>query len=347
MNHTPRRWLITGGAGFIGSAMIRRLHLNPDNIVLNVDKLNYAANLNNLAGIERGQRYQFEQIDLCHFYAIQTAVTAFRPHIVMHFAAESHVDLSIKQAMPFVQSNIIGTFNLLEACRHYHATLSADEQRLFRFHHISTDEVFGDLSTDAPAFCEQSAYRPSSPYSATKASADHLVQAWQRTFGLPTLITHSSNNYGPYQSPDKLIPMTIYNALQGQGIPLYGDGQQIRDWLYVEDHIDALLQVATKAQAGETYTIGGHCEQNNLELVTRICEDLDRLPIPKPNNLHSYQQLIHFTTDRPGHDRRYAVDTRKIKQHFGWRPTTTLNDGLQQTIQWYLAHPNHWSDDAA
>jgi len=330
------KWLITGGAGFIGSAMIRDLHLNSSNVIVNVDKLTYAGSLENLASVQTGTRYRHINADINDFANIRKIVLDFEPDVVMHFAAESHVDKSIDSAQVFVKTNIIGTFNLLEVCRDYLNGLDDVRRKAFRFQHISTDEVYGDLAPDEAAFTEQTPYSPSSPYSASKASSDHLVRAWHRTYGLPVLISNCSNNYGPFQLPDKLIPLTIYNALQGRPLPIYGDGQQIRDWLFVDDHVSALKQVATQGKVGETYNIGGDNQLTNLALVELICLLLDDLSPPAHLDIDNYAQLIEFVADRPGHDRRYAINNQKICQQLGWQPKESFQSGLTNTIQWYL-----------
>lgn len=337
------RILLTGGAGFIGSAMTRYLIQHTPHQIANVDKLTYAGSLNSLSSISTHPRYTFYQHDICDAAALTTIFTQFQPDAVMHLAAESHVDRSIDSAAPFIHTNIVGTYTLLETARHYWQQLSATRQEHFRFHHISTDEVYGDLGYGTDLFTETSSYAPSSPYSASKASADHLVRAWQRTYGLPTLITHSSNNYGPYQFPEKLIPRCLLHALHHLPLPIYGDGQQIRDWLYVDDHARALLYVLEQGRIGETYHIGGHNEKSNLQVVQAICAQLDELQPwihqgqPKP-----HADLITFVADRPGHDLRYAINAHKIKQELGWTPTESFESGLRKTILWYLQRPDWW-----
>lgn len=323
--------MVTGGAGFIGSALIRFLINTTPHKVLNIDKLTYASNLVALATVEDSPRYQFKQMDIADNKIIDV-LNAFQPDMIMHLAAESHVDRSINSAAEFIQTNIFGTFNLLEASRQYFETLSEIKQQQFRFHHISTDEVYGDLASTTDLFTETTPYQPSSPYSASKASSDHLVRAWHRTYGLPTIITNCSNNYGAYQFPEKLIPVIILNALQGKLLPVYGDGKQIRDWLFVDDHVEALYTVVTKGKIGDTYNIGGHNEIQNIEIVKTICNILDELK-PKP---YSYQQLITYVTDRLGHDRRYAIDASKIERELGWQPKHTFATGIHTTVQWYL-----------
>ncbi|MEB3767354.1 dTDP-glucose 4,6-dehydratase [Acinetobacter sp. MD2] len=330
--------LVTGGAGFIGSAVIRHIIQNTQNSVLNVDKLTYAGNLESLSLIEKNPNYQFSHTDICDRAALDQIFTDFQPDLIMHLAAESHVDRSITGSAAFVETNIIGTYQLLEATRHYWNALPENKKTAFRFHHISTDEVYGDLEGTEDLFLETTPYAPSSPYSASKASSDHLVRAWNRTYGLPTIITNCSNNYGPYHFPEKLIPLVILNALAGKALPVYGNGAQIRDWLYVEDHARALYQVVTEAAVGETYNIGGHNEQQNIDVVHAICELLEELAPNKPEGVAQYKDLITYVTDRPGHDLRYAIDATKIKQDLGWVPQETFATGLRKTVQWYLDH---------
>lgn len=328
--------LVTGGAGFIGSALIRYLMAETDHHVLNVDKLTYAGNLESLNSISNNPRYQFLKADICDSSAIATAFEQFQPDYVMHLAAESHVDRSISGPKAFIETNIIGTFELLQAARHYWAALETDKKANFRFHHISTDEVYGDLHGTDDLFTESTPYSPSSPYSASKAASDHLVRAWLRTFNLPTIITHCSNNYGPFHFPEKLIPLTILNALAGKPLPVYGNGQQIRDWLFVEDHARALYKVVSEGEIGETYNIGGHNEKQNIEVVHTICDLLEELAPNKPVGIGEYRDLIQFVQDRPGHDARYAIDASKIQQKLGWVPQETFETGLRKTVQWYL-----------
>jgi dTDP-glucose 4,6-dehydratase len=328
------KFLITGGAGFIGSAVIRHIILNTAHDVLNIDKLTYAGNLESLAEVENHPRYSFKRIDICDAAAVEQAVYAFQPDVVMHLAAESHVDRSIDGPAEFIQTNIVGTYTLLEVMRKYWMQLSVDKKNSFRFHHISTDEVYGDLEGTEDLFTEMTSYAPSSPYSASKASSDHLVRAWHRTYDLPVIVTNCSNNYGPYHFPEKLIPLMILNALEGKALPVYGNGQQIRDWLYVEDHARALYRVASQGQAGETYNIGGHNEKQNIEVVKTICALLDELQ-PRTDQ-RSYSSLITYVTDRPGHDLRYAIDASKIAKELGWKPEETFETGLRKTVQWYL-----------
>lgn len=333
--------LVTGGAGFIGSAVIRHIIKNTQHQVLNVDKLTYAGNLESLSSISNNPRYQFSQTDICDRQEIERLFIQFSPDIVMHLAAESHVDRSISGSDEFIQTNIIGTYTLLEVARQYHQNLSEDKKTNFRFHHISTDEVYGDLEGTDNLFLETTSYAPSSPYSASKASSDHLVRAWHRTYGLPTIITNCSNNYGPYHFPEKLIPLTILNAINGKPLPIYGNGTQIRDWLYVEDHARALFLVATTAKVGETYNIGGHNEQKNIDVVKAICELLEELAPNKPIGVTQYADLITYVKDRPGHDLRYAIDASKIQKDLGWTPKETFATGLRKTVQWYLNN-NEW-----
>lgn len=333
--------LVTGGAGFIGSALIRHIISNTSDSVINVDKLTYAGNLESLTSVEKNGRYAFEQVDICNREELDRVFVQYKPDAVMHLAAESHVDRSITGPAEFIQTNILGTYNLLEATRQYWNQLEIDAQKSFRFHHISTDEVYGDLphpdeyNGELPMFTEDTSYSPSSPYSASKASSDHLVRAWLRTYGLPTIVTNCSNNYGPYHFPEKLIPLVILNALDGKNLPIYGKGDQIRDWLYVEDHARALHKVVTEGVVGETYNIGGHNEKQNIEVVKTICSILDELR-PKETK---YVKQITYVTDRPGHDRRYAIDSSKMKKELNWLPKETFETGLRKTVEWYLDNP--------
>lgn len=334
-----RKVIVTGGAGFIGSAVIRKLIAEYKEVsVLNLDKLTYAGSLESLRSVNDSNRYQFVNADICDSATIQEVMSKFRPDVIMHLAAESHVDRSISSPDAFIDTNIGGTYRLLEAARRHWESLDAEGRDSFRFHHVSTDEVFGDLQANAPAFSETNPYQPSSPYSASKASSDHLVRAWHRTYGLPVVVSNCSNNYGPYQFPEKLIPVVISNALSGKPIPVYGDGQQIRDWLYVEDHAEALLSVATKAPVGETYNIGGNSEVTNLDLVKMLCAIIEELAPVKPNGVARYDHLITFVDDRPGHDTRYAIDSSKIKKELRWGPSEDLSSGLRKTIKWYLSN---------
>ncbi|HAY5018074.1 TPA: dTDP-glucose 4,6-dehydratase [Escherichia coli] len=328
--------LITGGAGFIGSAVIRYIIQNTHHQVLNVDKLTYAGNLESLACVENNELYQFSQTDICDRIALDQLFKNFQPDAVMHLAAESHVDRSITGPAAFVETNIIGTYQLLEAARHYWNGLSEDKKQAFRFHHISTDEVYGDLEGTDELFLETTPYAPSSPYSASKAGSDHLVRAWHRTYGLPVVLTNCSNNYGPYHFPEKLIPLIILNALNGKALPVYGNGHQIRDWLFVEDHARALYKVVTEAAVGETYNIGGHNEQKNIDVVKAICTLLEELAPNKPKGVTRYEDLITYVTDRPGHDLRYAIDASKIQKDLGWVPEESFETGLRKTVEWYL-----------
>ena len=328
------RILLTGGAGFIGSAVVRHIIKNTDDEVLNLDKLTYAGNLESLNEISGNPRYQFQQVDICDADKLADVFTMFKPDVVMHLAAESHVDRSIDGPTAFIQTNIVGTYTLLEAARQYWQGLEESKKTHFRFHHISTDEVYGDLEGTTDLFTETTSYAPSSPYSASKASSDHLVRAWQRTYGLPTIVTNCSNNYGPYHFPEKLIPLVILNALDGKPLPIYGKGDQIRDWLFVEDHARALYKVVTEGVVGETYNIGGHNEKKNLQVVTIICAILDELH-PQAN-MQPYADLITFVQDRPGHDLRYAIDATKIAKELGWVPEETFETGIRKTVLWYL-----------
>ncbi|MGB9189874.1 dTDP-glucose 4,6-dehydratase [Acinetobacter sp.] len=335
------RFLITGGAGFIGSAVIRHIIQNTEHEVLNVDKLTYAGNLESLSSISNYSRYQFSQTDICNRAALDQLFTDFQPDAVMHLAAESHVDRSISGPYAFIETNIIGTYQMLEASRAYWLGLNEKKKATFRFHHISTDEVYGDLEGTTDLFTEKTPYSPSSPYSASKASSDHLVRAWNRTYGLPILVTNCSNNYGPYHFPEKLIPLMILNALQGKALPVYGNGQQIRDWLFVEDHARALYTVVTQGQVGETYNIGGHNEKANIDVVLTICSLLEELAPNKPQGIERYRDLITYVKDRPGHDVRYAIDASKIERELGWTPKESFETGLRKTVEWYLNN-NEW-----
>ncbi len=325
--------LVTGGAGFIGSAVVRHVISNTNDEIVNVDKLTYAGNLQNVEGVSHSERYVFEQIDICDRSGLDRVLAKHQPDAIMHLAAESHVDRSIDGSAAFVETNIVGTYTLLESARQYWQSLSQLKQSTFRFHHISTDEVYGDLDDPGQLFVEDTPYAPSSPYSASKASSDHLVRAWLRTYGLPTLITNCSNNYGPYHFPEKLIPLVIMNALEGRSLPIYGKGDQVRDWLYVEDHARALYKVVTQGQVGETYNIGGHNEKKNIEVVRAICKMLDDLA---PSDFSPYASLIAHVDDRPGHDRRYAIDAGKIQRELEWVPQETFETGLRKTVRWYL-----------
>jgi len=340
--------LITGGAGFIGSAVVRYIIENTSDSVINVDCLTYAGNTESLALIEESDRYQFLQADICDSKAMINVFERYQPDVVMHLAAESHVDRSIDGPADFIQTNIIGTFVLLEAARNYWMKLGSEKKSNFRFHHISTDEVYGDLEGTDELFTEETPYDPSSPYSASKASSDHLVRAWNRTYGLPVIVTNCSNNYGPYHFPEKLIPHVILNALDAKPLPIYGDGSQIRDWLYVEDHACALYKVVTEGVVGETYNIGGHNEKKNIEVVEMLCEILDELKPISDNSAFSkssmvnYNELITFVKDRPGHDVRYAIDASKIEQRLGWVPEESFETGIRKTVKWYLNNESWW-----
>ncbi|WP_133013470.1 dTDP-glucose 4,6-dehydratase [Marinomonas flavescens] len=343
--------LVTGGAGFIGSAVIRHIIQNTQDSVVNLDKLTYAGNLESLVSVVDSDRYAFEQVDICDRAELDRVFAKHQPDAVMHLAAESHVDRSITGPAEFIQTNIVGTYTLLEAAREYWNTLGDDSKSAFRFHHISTDEVYGDLphpdeqegnglDQELPLFTEQTSYAPSSPYSASKASSDHLVRAWLRTYGFPAIVTNCSNNYGPYHFPEKLIPLVILNALEGKPLPIYGKGDQIRDWLYVEDHARALYKVVTEGKVGETYNIGGHNEKQNIEVVQTICHILDAM-VPK---VTSYAEQITYVADRPGHDRRYAIDATKMSAELNWTPEETFETGLCKTVQWYLDN-KEWCDN--
>jgi len=339
--------LITGGAGFIGSAVIRHIIQNSNDTVVNVDKLTYAGNLESLKDIDSSDRYSFEQVDVCNRQELDRVFSEYKPDAVMHLAAESHVDRSIDGPAAFIETNIVGTYTLLESARQYWLTMTAEHKEKFRFHHISTDEVYGDLEGPTDLFTEQTPYAPSSPYSASKASSDHLVRAWLRTYGLPTLITNCSNNYGPYHFPEKLVPLMILNALEGKNLPVYGEGNQIRDWLYVDDHARALYKVVTEGIVGETYNIGGHNEKQNIEVVNTLCDLLEEF-VPENSfakssiNPAGFKSLITYVTDRPGHDVRYAIDASKIEKELGWVPEETFETGMRKTVQWYLVN-SEWA----
>jgi dTDP-glucose 4,6-dehydratase len=334
--------LVTGGAGFIGSAVIRHILKNTEFEVVNVDKLTYAGNLDSLPVADFGKRYNFEQIDICDASAISEIFDRYKPTLVMHLAAESHVDRSIESSEQFILTNILGTYNMLEKARIYFSNLADNDKKQFRFHHVSTDEVFGDLEGTSNLFTETTPYAPSSPYSASKASSDHLVSAWARTYDLPCIVTNCSNNYGPYHFPEKLIPHVILNALMGKPLPVYGNGLQVRDWLYVDDHARALVRVATEAAVGSNYNIGGHNEKSNIEVVETICDLLEEMVPKKPAGVENYRDLIKFVKDRPGHDTRYAIDASKIESELGWVPLESFNSGLRKTVQWYLGNPEWW-----
>lgn len=343
--------LVTGGAGFIGSNLIRFILRHTAHEVINVDALTYAGNLESLTDLETDGRYSFVHADIVDAGAVKSMFESHAPDAVMHLAAESHVDRSIDGPGQFIQTNIIGTYNLLQAAKAHFESLDESKRAAFRFHHISTDEVYGSLTMGDPGFTEQTPYDPHSPYSASKASSDHLVRAWADTFGLPVLITNCSNNYGPYQFPEKLVPVVILNAIHGRNIPVYGTGENVRDWLYVEDHAEALVTVLQSGTPGETYNIGGNNERSNLELVKMICQVLDEILPPASNarlaesanaNIDSYETLITFVTDRPGHDLRYAIDASKIRKELGWEPKEGVEDGFRKTIRWYLENESWW-----
>ena len=347
------KFLITGGAGFIGSAVVRHLLQHTSHSLINLDKLTYAGNLDSLSDVSADARYAFEQVDICDPAELARVFKEHQPDVVMHLAAESHVDRSIDGPGDFIQTNIVGTYNLLEVARAYWSGLEGERKQAFRFHHISTDEVYGDLphpdefADPAQAaehlFTETTSYAPSSPYSASKASSDHLVRAWHRTYGLPIIVTNCSNNYGPFHFPEKLVPHIILNALAGKSLPVYGDGSQIRDWLYVEDHARALVKVATEGVVGETYNIGGHNEKRNIDVVRILCALLEELaPEQKPAGLVKYEDLITFVKDRAGHDVRYAIDASKIERELGWTPEETFETGMRKTVQWYLDNKDWW-----
>ena len=336
--------LVTGGAGFIGSALIRHIIKNTYHSVVNIDKLSYSGNLQSLESIESNKNYIFEQVDICDEKELNRIFKKNKPDIVMHLAAESHVDRSIDGPGDFIKTNIVGTYTLLEQSKNYWQSLEGDKKNNFRFLHVSTDEVYGDLEGTTDFFSEETSYDPSSPYSATKASSDHLVRAWHRTYGLPVLITNCSNNYGPCQFPEKLIPHVILNALEGKNLPIYGDGRQIRDWLYVDDHVLALMSVVLDGNVGETYNIGGSNEIQNIEVVKKICNILDKLISNKLNGIASFSELITYVKDRPGHDVRYAINANKINRDLGWKPEESFESGILKTVQWYLTN-NDWCEN--
>jgi dTDP-glucose 4,6-dehydratase len=337
MNHTI---IVTGGAGFIGSAVIRHLIANTDANVVNVDKLTYAANLSNVAPVANSQRYYFVRADICDRSAMESVFAKYKPSAVMHLAAESHVDRSIDGPMEFVQTNVVGTATLLNVALSFWRSLSTSERQRFRFHHVSTDEVYGSLGPTG-LFTEQTAYQPNSPYSASKAASDHLVRAWYHTFGLPTLTSNCSNNYGPYHFPEKLIPLMILNGLEGAPLPVYGRGENVRDWLFVEDHAQALCTICSRGQVGETYNVGGHNEMRNIEVVEMICDLLDERASPLARG-RKRRDLIEFVTDRPGHDARYAIDASKVERELGWKPVESFQTGLRRTVAWYLENEDWW-----
>jgi dTDP-glucose 4,6-dehydratase len=333
-----KRYLVTGGAGFIGSAVVRHLIRASDHHVLAVDKLTYASNLESLGPAKDDPRYSFARADIVDAEAIRGLFASYRPDVVMHLAAESHVDRSIDGPAAFIQTNVVGTFVLLQQALGYWRKLSSAKAEQFRFHHISTDEVFGSLRAEG-FFDEETAYRPNSPYSASKAGSDHLVRAWHHTYGLPVVISNCSNNYGPYHFPEKLVPLTILNALEGKQLPVYGTGENVRDWLYVEDHVRALLMIAERGRTGQSYNVGGNCEKSNISVVRTICALIDEL---SPGSVGPRERLITFIADRPGHDLRYAIDARKIRQELGWQPRETFETGLRKTVEWYLTNRNWW-----
>lgn len=337
-----KRILVTGGAGFIGSAVVRHIIADTNNSVVVVDKLTYAGNLESLTPVSDSERYAFEQVDICNRTELDRVFAQYQPDYVMHLAAESHVDRSIDGPAAFIETNIVGTYTILEAARQYWNGLDEQRKNAFRFHHISTDEVYGDLHGTDDFFTETTPYAPSSPYSASKASSDHLVRAWLRTYGFPTIVTNCSNNYGPYHFPEKLIPLIILNALAGKPLPVYGNGAQIRDWLYVEDHARALYLVVTEGVIGETYNIGGHNERKNIDVVKTVCTLLEELVPSTPAGVEHYADLITYVTDRPGHDMRYAIDAAKIERELGWRPQETFESGIRKTVEWYLANESWW-----
>ncbi|THA01498.1 dTDP-glucose 4,6-dehydratase [Rodentibacter pneumotropicus] len=335
--------LVTGGAGFIGSAVVRHIINDTQDSVINVDKLTYAGNLESLESVENNPRYAFEQVDICDAKELARVFEQRQPNAVMHLAAESHVDRSIDGPAVFIETNIVGTYTLLEVARAYWNRLSYEKKNTFRFHHISTDEVYGDLEGTDDLFTEATPYAPNSPYSASKASSDHLVRAWLRTYGLPTIVTNCSNNYGPFHYPEKLIPLMILNALEGKLLPVYGNGQQIRDWLFVEDHARALYKVVTEGKVGETYNIGGHNEKSNIEVVSTICTLLEELAPNRPAGVAKYEDLITYVKDRPSHDVRYAIDATKIGHELGWKPEETFESGIRKTVEWYLNNKKWWN----
>jgi dTDP-glucose 4,6-dehydratase len=338
-----KKILVTGGCGFIGSALIRYLITKTSHSVYNIDKLTYAGNLASLHLVKSNARYCFKKIDICDSKKVRKIFSNYKPDIVIHLAAETHVDRSIDNSEKFIRTNILGTYSLLEVSKKYWSKLTGNKKKKFRFHHVTTDEVYGDLNHNAHPFTESTAYAPSSPYSASKASSDHLVRAWYRTYNFPIIITNCSNNYGPYQFPEKLIPLIILNAINGKKLPVYGNGKQVRDWLYVEDHAKALLHVALNGKIGESYNIGGQSEIKNIDVVRTICKILDELKPSSFKNIKKYEKLISHVEDRPGHDKRYAIDISKIKKNLKWKPQETFETGIKKTIIWYLNNIN-WSN---
>lgn len=336
------RLLITGGAGFIGSALVRHLLTASDVELINVDKLAYSGNIEAVAAVQDSPNYHFEKVDILNQEDVRRIFKHYQPTGVIHLAAETHVDRSIDDPAIFIETNVCGTLNLLEAARAYLKTRSNEDRGQFRFHHVSTDEVFGDLE-DGTGFTEMTPYNPSSPYSASKAGADHLVRAWHRTYNFPTVISNCSNNYGPFQFPEKLIPLMILNAIEGRSLPVYGSGAQVRDWLYVDDHVKAIMQIFNNGKTGETYNVGGNSEQKNIDVVRLICRILEKLRPDKPGKIEKYSDLIMYVTDRPGHDKRYAIDSRKIQIELGWKPEETFASGLFNTVRWYLDNKT-WCD---
>jgi dTDP-glucose 4,6-dehydratase len=332
------RILVTGGAGFIGSALIRYLILKLNHEVVCFDKFTYASSIEGLASVLDKELFSLERKDITNTKHVEYVFDKHKPDKLIHLAAETHVDRSIDGPRPFIETNIVGTYNLLEESLKYWNSLDIEMKTKFRFHHVSTDEVFGDLKIDDEPFDEKTPYNPSSPYSSSKASSDHLVRAWNRTYGLPIVLSNCSNNYGPFQHPEKLIPLVLSKAIAGEQIPIYGKGDQIRDWLYVEDHAEALIEILNKGKIGESYNIGGNCEVTNLQLVKTLCQVLDRLTEHHPNGVKKYEDLISFVQDRPGHDKRYAINALKIKQEIHWEPNENLETGLEKTVAWYLAN---------